>query len=80
MNQNILANLNIPIIIADYKKKTSLPRYLTQGRLFYVAEYEQFSFMIIEVKESPKDSRVAASELKKYQSEFGKYVAFCFQR
>ena len=78
MKQNILANLNIPIIIADYKKKTSLPRYLTQGRLFYVAEYEQFSFMIIEVKESPKDSRVAASELKKYQSEFGKYVAFCF--
>jgi len=78
MEQNILVNLNIPIKITDYKKKTPLPRYLTQGRSFYVAEYEQFSFMVIEMKERPKDSRIASLELKKYQSAFGKYVAFCF--
>lgn len=78
MKLSFLEELCLPIQISEYSEKTSLPRYLVQGRRFYTAKYEQFSFVIVELNEGPKDSRIAASELSKYQNAFNSYVAFSF--
>lgn len=78
MKRSLLKDIGLPIKINDYTGTIPLPRYLVQGRKIYTGQYEKFRFVIIELSEGPKDSRVAASELGKYQTAFDTYAAFSF--
>ncbi len=73
---SLAEQLGIELNIRPYTEKTSLPRYLLNGRQIFQAEIPGSLFWLIKTDAVPGDSRNAVKELAVYQEQLGAYVAY----
>lgn len=68
--------LGIELNIKPFAEKTSLPRYLLNGRQIFRAELSGAFFWLIKTDAVPRDSRNAVKELAIYREQLGAYAAY----
>ena len=73
---SLAEQLGIELNIKPFTKKTSLPRYLLNGRQIFRAEIPGAFFWLIKTDAVPGDSRNAVNELAVYREQLGAYVAY----
>ncbi len=73
---SLAEQLCIELSIKPFTKKTSLPRYLLNGRQIFRAEMPGAFFWLVKTDSLPVDSRNAVKELAVYREQLGAYVAY----
>lgn len=64
--------------ISEYKKLNNLPVYMISNRVFYKAEDDSISFIIVEIRENNTNIQAIKNQKDKYENSFSMPIVFYF--